>query len=341
MNGTRISVAMCTYNGSRFIWEQLQSIANQSCLPNELIVCDDGSTDDTMTLISTFAAQAPFHVRAFSNESTLGVTKNFERAIRLCDGDVIALSDQDDIWKPEKLERLWTALEEHPEAGYVFSDAEVVDEQGKSVVPSLWGDLGLLNGPIERFHTSTQLEVLLRGNVVMGASMAFREPMREIILPISKQWIHDYWIAVLSSTFTSGVCISECLLKYRRHPAQEMGIRYRGKSRRKISLATTRDEYWKKAEAFRELRDQAKYVATSLLCSPANLELLAEKEEHLSKRAAIHSTKGTSRVAMVFSEVLTGRYQRFSDSWRSFGRDLIPGPLFTRKGKQARDRLVR
>jgi glycosyltransferase involved in cell wall biosynthesis len=341
MNRPRISVAMCTYNGSRFVWEQLQSIATQSCLPHELVICDDGSTDDTMALISTFAAQAPFHVRVFSNESTLGVTKNFERAIRLCEGNVISLSDQDDIWGPEKLERLWTALENDPEAGYAFSDAEVVDEQGKSLVPSLWGDLGLLNGPIERFHTSIQLEVLLRGNVVMGASMAFRERLREIILPISKLWIHDYWIAVLGSTFTSGVCISECLLKYRRHPAQQMGVRYLGKSRRKISLATTREEYWKKAEAFRELQEQAQSVAASLPCSPANLELLAEKEKHLSKRAAIHSTKGISRVEIALSEAFTGRYQRFSDSWRSFGRDLIPSWIVTTKSQQEENLAAR
>jgi glycosyltransferase involved in cell wall biosynthesis len=339
MSSQRISVAMCTYNGSRFLWEQLQSIASQDCLPYELVVCDDASTDNTIELIKAFSAQAPLRVRVFSNAETLSVTKNFEKAIQLCEGDVIALSDQDDIWTPGKLERLRTALEDHPEAAYVFSDAEVVDEQARSLGFSLLDNLGLLKGPIQRFANSRQLEALLRVNVVMGATMAFRDSLRDIILPISNRWLHDYWIAILGSTFASGICISECLMKYRRHCSQQVGMRYVNTTPWevvRISLKTTREEKWKKVEAFQELQERVRSAAVGHPCPAENLELLTQKELHLSRRAAIHSTKGITRITALLSEVATGRYQRFSASWRSVGRDVLPSPIVANQQQQGR-----
>src|SRR5215470_8302349 len=104
MRGPAISVAMCTYNGARFLAEQLGSLAAQSRLPDELVVCDDGSTDESAEIVKDFARHAPFPVRLEVNEENLGATKNFEKAIGLCRGEVIALSDQDDVWYPKKLE---------------------------------------------------------------------------------------------------------------------------------------------------------------------------------------------------------------------------------------------
>ena len=86
-----ISIAMCTYNGSRFLGEQLKSLAEQTMLPSELIICDDASTDATSAIVKGFADEAPFPVRLIRNEVTLGSTKNFEKAICLCAGEAIAL----------------------------------------------------------------------------------------------------------------------------------------------------------------------------------------------------------------------------------------------------------
>ena len=92
------SVAMCTYNGARFLGAQLASVAAQARAPDELVVCDDRSTDETARVVEEFAAAAPFRVRLHVNERNLGTTRNFERAVSLCEGDLIALSDQDDVW---------------------------------------------------------------------------------------------------------------------------------------------------------------------------------------------------------------------------------------------------
>src|SRR5260370_27009832 len=103
MTEPSISVAMCTFNGARFLPEQLQSIALQTLQPSELVICDDGSTDGTVGILQSFALSARFPVRIFCNQETLGPARNFEKAIGLCDGEIISLCDQDDVWRPEKL----------------------------------------------------------------------------------------------------------------------------------------------------------------------------------------------------------------------------------------------
>src|SRR5258708_997920 len=138
MNGLRISVAMCTYNGVRFLPEQLESIAAQTRLPDELVVCDDRSTDESVEIIRQFAHRAPFAVRLEINANNRGVTKNFQKAIELCQGDVIALADQDDVWKAQKLQRIVEALEKSPQCILVFSDGECIDGAGLELGFTLW-----------------------------------------------------------------------------------------------------------------------------------------------------------------------------------------------------------
>src|SRR5580698_1985958 len=99
----KLSVALCTYNGERFLPEQLASIREQSRLPDELVICDDASADQSVAIATRFAERAPFPVRIEANSRNLGSTPNFARAIELCNGDAIVLSDQDDVWLPDKL----------------------------------------------------------------------------------------------------------------------------------------------------------------------------------------------------------------------------------------------
>src|SRR5207244_12381537 len=138
-----ISVAMCTFNGSRFVAEQLTSIAAQTRPPDELIICDDCSSDETPKLVEAFIRTATFPVQLQVNEQNLGLTRNFERAIGLCKGDFIALSDQDDVWLPEKLARMESVFTSSPDLGLVFSDAELVDENRSLLGKRLWDSLGL------------------------------------------------------------------------------------------------------------------------------------------------------------------------------------------------------
>src|SRR5262245_41984379 len=133
-----ISVALCTWNGSAFLREQLQSIAAQSLPPHELVIFDDCSSDDTVALARQFAESTPFPVRVHVNPRNLGTRENFAASIAACTGEIIALSDQDDVWRPNKLERLGSALAENPDAAFAFSDALMVDEQLQPIPCTLW-----------------------------------------------------------------------------------------------------------------------------------------------------------------------------------------------------------
>ena len=204
---------MCTYNGERFLPDQLASIAKQTRLPDELVVCDDRSTDRTVAILREFAASASYPVRVFENERNLGFAANFERAIRLCDGDLIALSDQDDIWYPIRLERSEQEFMAHPQTGLVFSDADVINDRNELLGQTLWQRLGFA-GKRERDLLAGQYVVLAKHSFVTGATMMFRATLRDRCLPIGAGWIHDQWIA----------SIDRPLIRYRIHGSQQVGF---------------------------------------------------------------------------------------------------------------------
>ena len=151
----RISVALCTFNGERFLPRQLASIQQQTRLPDELVICDDRSTDTTLAIVRDFASAVSFPVKVMQNERNLGSTKNFENAMRLCSGDLIALSDQDDVWYPQRLARSEQELQSHPAAGLVFSDGEIIDDEDRSTGARMW--------PSTQF-SAPRAEELLAGN---------------------------------------------------------------------------------------------------------------------------------------------------------------------------------
>jgi glycosyltransferase involved in cell wall biosynthesis len=314
------SVAMCTFNGARFLAEQLRSVASQTLVPVELVICDDGSTDDSVSIIREFSRKAPFPVQVFQNKTKLGPAKNFEKAIQKCKGEIIFLCDQDDVWQPEKIERLIDAFDKHPQATYAFSNAEMIDESGDPLGQTLWDAVGL-SRKLEAFSGTGQLEILLKHNIVTGATMAFRASFRDLVLPISADWMHDYWIVLLGSTVSNGIPVSEPLLKYRRHATQVCGWRKDTFWQVCMESLNARAEDWRgKVDNFRRLVDRVQ--SSPLECPPERMALLREKELHLLTRSSTRGSNALLRIAKVLAEATTGRYHRFSDSWYSIVRDL-------------------
>ena len=127
-----ISVALCTYNGALFINQQLESIVNQTHPVDEIVVCDDRSTDDTVKIIESFASQHPsIIVRLIINDNVLGVRMNFEKALNTCNGDIKFLSDQDDIWFPNKVETIVEYFQTNTDKSVVFSNANLINSESK------------------------------------------------------------------------------------------------------------------------------------------------------------------------------------------------------------------
>lgn len=227
----KVSVAMCTYNGAAFIAQQLDSIATQTILPNEIVICDDGSTDATLDIINSFSARFPNPITVHRNSVNLGSIRNFEQAMRMCSGDIIMLSDQDDIWYPDRVERSLDELMSDKQIGYVFSDADLIDCEGVSLNKMLWKSVRFNNFHMKKFGDgASQAEMIIRRPFVTGATMAFKAGLRDKILPIPKDKTiklhHDRWIAlILSANGYYGRAIHKPFIQYRLHNAQLIGVR--------------------------------------------------------------------------------------------------------------------
>jgi glycosyltransferase involved in cell wall biosynthesis len=219
----KISVALCTYNGERFLPQQLASILQQTRLPDEVVVSDDRSTDRTVEMVRSFAASVSFPVRVFVNERNLGFVANFERAIGLCEGSLIALSDQDDIWYPIRLERSLQELTAHPEAGMVFSDADIIDDRDQLVGTRLWTYFGFV-GEIRERLLAGDYTVLVKNRFVTGATVMLRTELRRVCLPIGAGWVHDEWIVATTAAIADVRPIESPLIRYRKHASQQLGL---------------------------------------------------------------------------------------------------------------------
>lgn len=127
----RISIAMTTYNGARYLNDQLDSFSVQTKLPDELVVCDDKSSDNTINILDDFKRTAPFDVKIICNEENIGYTKNFQKALSLCSGDLIFLSDQDDVWLSDKVEIMSSYFNENRDIYVLLADMIIVDRDLK------------------------------------------------------------------------------------------------------------------------------------------------------------------------------------------------------------------
>ncbi len=319
---TSISVAMCTCNGERYLAEQLASIAAQQRLPDELVVHDDASTDATVDVVGRFAESTPMPVRLTVNPARLGVRENFARAIADCRGELIVTADQDDVWLPERITRLAKVFSERPEVGLVFSNAELIDGDGRPVGCDLWRAVGFHPAERRRLRAGGEIEVLLRHNVVTGATTVFRAAYRDLVLPVAEGWIHDGWIALLIAATAPLRIIDEPLVKYRQHATQQIGerrrtlyqdyLRIRGRGRgdfRQVadSYAAAAERLSRHAERLRDRRV---------------LDALQEKVDHFRAKARMRESI-PRRLRLVAGELRRRRYRAYSLGWKSLAQDLF------------------
>ncbi len=225
-----ISVALCTYNGSAFLEEQLRSILDQSLPPAEIVLSDDGSTDGSaefaLRVFGSWQAQHPDVVvalRVLRNEAPLGVTANFEQALSACTGDLIALSDQDDVWHPDRLHRIVTVFRNRPDLQLVHTDARLVDADGHPLGTTLLNTLGVSPSDRRAVHSGRAIDALLRRNIVTGATMVLRRGLVERARPFPASWVHDEWLAVVAAASGEMDLLDDALVDYRQHEGNQIG----------------------------------------------------------------------------------------------------------------------
>jgi glycosyltransferase involved in cell wall biosynthesis len=217
-----LSVALATFNGGRFLAQQLESLAAQTLQPLELVIVDDGSTDETFGIIDRFVVSAPFPVRVFRNERRLGYRLNFMRAAELCSGDLICFCDQDDVWADGKLARV--AAEFHDqEVLLVYHNARLIDANGKSQ--------GYVFKRGEK-NAILSHEDVEPWRIVPGFSQSIRRSLLRYsglhldsvdMFSLDDPMPHDQWFLFLASALGKTSYIAEELAFYRQHDRNTSG----------------------------------------------------------------------------------------------------------------------
>ena len=216
-----VSVAMCTYDGIPHIREQLDSILEQTYTPSEIVICDDGSSDGTFEVLKKYHSDHENIIDLYSNEQNLGVTENFEKCIHLCSGDLIALSDQDDVWEKNKI-RCQIGKMKESGAGVSFHNTTVTEEDLNELY-DYWTSISYTAGMVD--HVEPSIRSLLRRNFMSGHSIMFRSRMKDVLLPVPENWMYDYYFAIRSLITEEVIDIDATLAKHRYHGKQTTGAK--------------------------------------------------------------------------------------------------------------------
>ena len=214
-----VSIALCTYNGAEFLAEQLETLVNQSYQNIEIAVVDDCSGDNTMEILNDYASRYP-QFKLYQNQSNMGFAGNFEKAVALCTGGLIALCDQDDLWHPRKIELQVEALKDNI---LVYHDSEFIHENGTPMNKKM--------SDLMNFYRGGRPEVFLFFNCVSGHSILMKRALLDDALPLKKEFFHDWWLAYVATNIGKIDFIPQCLVQYRQHDKSDTNIlRQRRKS---------------------------------------------------------------------------------------------------------------
>jgi glycosyltransferase involved in cell wall biosynthesis len=200
-----ISIALCTYNGERFLQAQLDTLVNQDYPYKEIIAVDDASTDGTLALLKKYAAKYPF-IHIHQNELNLGFRKSFEKAISLSKGDLIALSDQDDLWLHEKLSIMQAQMGENQ---LIYHDSAFIKENGDFINKNM--------SDVVNMYAGNSFKPFLFFNSVSGHACVFKNTLVAHILPLPESIYHDHWIAYVAANMGTIGYVAMPLVQYRQH----------------------------------------------------------------------------------------------------------------------------
>lgn len=321
-----LSVALCTRNGERFIEEQLLSILDQSLLPSQIVISDDASSDNTVAVVTaTIGAWLLAHpesgidVVRLANSDAQGVTANFAQAIAAGSGELVALCDQDDIWPPGRLARIAAEFDSRPELLLLHTDAMLIDADGRATGHTLFESLDVTRAAIEEVHSGNAFAVLMKRNVVTGATTVFRRVLLDHAEPFPSAWVHDEWLAIVAATVGEVDLLEENLLGYRQHGANAIGVERLGlvgKAKRMLEHGADRN---------RRLLERSEQLAArfpDFSMTPTQTAAVAEKLFHERMRSGLGRHRWT-RLQPVLREIATGRYGSFGRGVADAARDLL------------------
>jgi glycosyltransferase involved in cell wall biosynthesis len=324
-----ISVALCTYNGQRFVCDQLRSILSQSVPPNEIVICDDGSSDGTVELIENLGSASPAPIRIIRRGPRLGVVKNFEAAVLATYGDVIFLSDQDDVWKPTRIERMIAPFAEDQRIALTYCDAYVVNGDLCGTGQTVFSQRPHLRQP-----ESWALTRIIRGTWIKGCMMAFRRELVPLLVPFPSGWYYDHWIGLMAAANSRLSCIDLPLMEYRRHAANAsddpFGHSVLPRIVRLIRTKHDQNGYRSDVARWQVAADRLTDMLSGKLPSASDDEKTRSLHDAVQKRldfalmrCHLHAAPRLARIPRVVQYASRGHYHRYVAGWGSVLRDLF------------------
>ncbi|MBR5422318.1 MAG: glycosyltransferase family 2 protein [Lachnospiraceae bacterium] len=226
----RVSVAICTYNGEKYLGEQLDSILEQTRQPDEITLLDDNSSDGTLILAENKLKKSgiPYHI--LQHKQNLGVKVSFTECILACSGDIVFTADQDDVWRKDKIALMLEEFDNDPRCVMVFSNAELVDAEGKSLGCDVWTALNLRRAGLRNHIPQEDYRRLIMYTwAVPGTTMGVRRDFAEKAFPVPEEggYIHDSWLAVTAPVYGIVTAVDLPLTAYRQHGKNTVGVHFK------------------------------------------------------------------------------------------------------------------
>ncbi|TFI59898.1 glycosyltransferase [Sphingomonas parva] len=323
-----ISIAMASYQGASFIEAQLESFAQQTLLPDEVVICDDGSSDGTGDVVARFAKDAPFAIRFQPNPERLGYTRNFERALTLCNGSLIFISDQDDVWLPEKLATVVAAFEAHPRARVVVNDQIITDRE--------MVDTGITKlGNLHRMGMTSD-------GLIEGCCTALRKEWRDLLFPIPDGagdlvqptlLSYDRWINEMAILLDVREMVPRPLQLFRRHggnattwllsePRKIGTLDLVGTRARTVPSGAWAERARLLGFYTHWLQERQDLLAEQGIGIDRAMKRVEHERESLERRIALTRSPLLRRVPQIARMLLEGRYRYFY-GWKSALRDVV------------------
>lgn len=300
-----ISVVMATYNGEKYVKQQLDSVINQTRKPDELIIVDDGSKDNTVKIINKVLQDTKIKYKLIIHAKNQGVTRTFQEAITQASSEYIMICDQDDVWKANKIEQTIGAIKK--DITMVVCDATLVDADLKPIGKSMFQYIGLplaLNDYYTTLYSKQMMLMSLKRNYVTGMCMAGKRSVILKAFPFPETMTYDAWLAWNLANEGQTVFINEELVFYRQHDRNVVGTRKNKESLRKY-YGHRRDDKKRLVEKYKSL--------TKVKIADAEVKSeLEEAVEFYEERFNLNSVSRIQALYNLYNSVKKDRYEKYT-----------------------------
>mgnify|MGYP004475866239 CR=1 FL=1 len=318
----KISVALCTYNGEKYITKQLNSIISQNVKPDEIVLCDDNSTDKTVSIAKKILSKSGIKHYIYVNEHNEGCKSNFIKCYSRCSGDIIFSCDQDDVWIDDKIQVISSKFYEDDKLVLCFSNAELIDKDDISLNKTLLQAIGVVSGTVvnEKFYKRRLYGDTFGNFLVYGCCCAFKKDFFLKLLPFPEKWYFDSWIAICAPLYGNICYVDKNLIKYRQHKNNHSGSIVSQKQRSEFKI--TYDQRFKNPQLYYDfykifLRDKYNIMTKN------DQKIILHSIDFYGSLAKCKNKKKYKMIINIIKQYIIGNYSVYRGNIKCMISDIV------------------